>query len=227
MGPTKNFSFITDEESPAAVAALAAIVGEVEAAKPSWLRRLVRLLDTNEFGLAVRECASLSKGDAAWNLPWTAPNALLPVEVGYSLAEGIALLQGPDNPEAELERRRRLVEEHAAAVKAREDEDRRRTDQAAAALVRVREDGEKYHARDWQVGWTEIGRTLLAVALLCEARDPVLANDLRIVAEGQRSSNGSTPTRPLPFPRTVAWFGGPTSSPGWQWWLRATDKPST
>jgi len=215
--PTQTYTFVSDDEAPEAVAALAKLIGEAEANKPSWVRRLVKL-GTGEIGAIVRTCCQIQRESLDWKSPWTVPNGLSAIEVAYPLAEAVGILQSTDSPEIELERRRSAFAVFQAEKAKREEEKRKAEEAAAARLVQDRLDEERFHARDWEAQYSDLGRTLIALSIMCAGRDSALSDDLRFLAEHQRVSLGNL-TNQLPFPR-VPWNKVPRTSSGWQWWLR-------
>jgi hypothetical protein len=221
MAPT-NCRPIEEDELDAAAAALSAVVGEAEAAKPTLSRRLCRFPD-GAFGLVVNGCFPISHALDREH-PWVVQNGMAVLEIGYPIAEAVSLLASPDNPELEVARRRRLNEEHEQEKREREEGAKRAAAEAEANRVRDIADAEKYHQRSFEGDFSELGRNLWALALLVEGRDRELADDLRVLAEHQRVALGNLTNR-LDFPR-VEWNKRPRVSTGWEWWLRATDKPS-
>jgi len=216
--PTQKFTPIADSDLAAAVAELVAAVGEAEANKPSWIRRLVKL-GTGELGLVVNSCVAIRRDDLSWKSPWTA-NGMATIAVAYPLSEAVAILKSDDSPEIEVERRQKLFAEFQAEKAKREEEKRKAEEAAAQRLAQDRLDEERFHARDWEANYSELGRTLLGLAVMVEGRDSRLCDDLRALARHQRVHLGGNVTNPLPYPR-VQWDKPPsTSSCGWQWWLR-------
>jgi len=180
----------TREEFPVGMAELAKIIGEREAVDPSWTRRLALDEGGTTWLLVVESCAENRQGFA----PWTDPVLTQAFPLAYPLAEGVALLQGKDNPEDELKRRRQQVKEHAeqqardlAARIAAEKAQRERDEQLA-------EDKLTYQAARWEKlePWQ---RAFLTLALKVKPRDPALAADLHAVAEKSY----------LDFPRAQWW----------------------
>jgi hypothetical protein len=225
--PTQNYNLVSDAEAPEAVAALAKIIGEAEANKPSWIRRLVKL-GTGELGLIVNSCIAIRRDDLSWQSPWTVANGMAAIAVAYPLSEAVAILKSADSPEIEVERRRKLFEEFQAATRKREEEKAKAESEAAARLVRDREDEKRFRSREWLMGFTPLGRFATALALMIEKRDPDLANALRILVDsGERSTHGSDPTRPIPYPRCEWWQSPKVSTFSSRWWENASTRPST
>jgi hypothetical protein len=226
--PTQNYTLVSDAEAPEAIAALAKIIGEVESAKMSWVRRLVRL-GTGELGLTVNSCVAIRRDSLDWQFPWNVPNGLMPITVAFPLGEAVSILQQPDCSEVELERRRQAFASFQSEKSKREAEKLKAEKEAEARLVKDREDETRFREREWQMGFTPLGRFASALALMVEKRDPDLANDLRILVDcGERSTGGSDPTRPIPYPRTCWWQSPKVQTFSHRWWENAsTQKAST
>lgn len=171
------------EEFPAGVSELRAVIGD-EANDPSWTRRLV-LVEGDAWALLVEECGQL---------PPYHDQFCTGFPVAYLLVDGVAKLQGPDNPEGELARRR--AEKAAAAARAEEAQrQKREAAQLAAEEARqLEKDKREFQGDSWDKlpGWRQLGFSL---ALAVEKRDPSLASDLRALAS----------QRMLDFPRCRWW----------------------
>jgi len=222
--PTQKFTPIADSDLAAAVAELAAVVGEAEANTPKWLRRLVRLTDTGAVGLSLSTCCAINDPDERERHPWTHQGGLDAISVAYPLKEAVAILNSNESPELEVSRRRRLFEAWNAEKAAQAEKQRIAQEQEAARAKQEREDAVRFNERSWEADYSELGRTLLALAVMCEGRDRALADDLRVLADHQRVQLGNLTNR-LDFPR-CEWNPRPSVKVGWQWWLRATEKPS-
>jgi hypothetical protein len=194
---------LADADLGPALAELGKVLGPEEASKPAWQRRLVRLGD-GQLALTYRECAYLSTTAGFYNCPWHVPGSLAATEVAAPVAEVVALLRSDANPERELQRRRKLADEHEAK-EASEREGKARRDAEEAARARQAQENEvRYRERDWRelMDWQ---RALYAVAVRVEARDPELAADLRAVAGASTATSGEFCT-PLPRP-DCKWWG--------------------
>jgi hypothetical protein len=166
----------TREEFPLGMAEIAKVIGEAEAGHPSWTRRLAISEPDGQWCVVVDDCAD-DKGYA----PWTDETLIEAFPLAYPLAEGVAILQSPDNPETELERRRQAVKEH------NEEQARASAERAEAAKRQREEDAQleqdrnQFRARDWE-RLSDAQKLSYALALKVQARDPDLAADLREVA---------------------------------------------
>jgi hypothetical protein len=116
-------------------AALAKVIGEAEASKPLWLRRMALSAKGSTPLILVTHCPWVSKMDPASTCPWLTSdqghNPLATEQRAHPIAEGVALLQSPENPELEIARRRELMQ-------VKRDRDRAAVDALAATTERER-----------------------------------------------------------------------------------------
>ena len=169
-----------DEEIDAALAALAEIVGKKESVKPSWAQRLGVRVDGSGFVLAIDVARPVLQ--PVWHV---SPDGNEPAVVvaGYPLAFAVALLESSLNPELELADRRKKQ----AAFN--EQQAKKRAAEAAALEAKRRENAREaqalvdFKADAWPM-LNSLQRLGARLALAVEARDKVLAADLRgIVAQ--------------------------------------------
>jgi hypothetical protein len=96
-------------------AALAKVIGEQEAAKPQWLRRMALSAKGSTPLLLITHCPWVSPFDPASTIVWERSDQgldpLATEQRAHPIAEGVALLQSPENPELEIARRRGLMAE--------------------------------------------------------------------------------------------------------------------
>jgi hypothetical protein len=192
---------VTDDELPAALAALSDLVGKKTAAQPSWARRLGVLRDGTGFVLALEIVA-----DEIIGLPWHPSPSGPPqfIVAGFPLAVGVELLQGPLNPEAELMDRRRRYSEYLAAQSAKAAAQAKASADQQASQAREDEERGRFHADDWRL-LNEVQRLAVRLALALEPRDVALAGDLRALV---RDSLTGLDDDPESWPRTPAWCQG-------------------
>jgi hypothetical protein len=226
MAGNESFRFVTEKELPAATESLGDLIGHTAAAQQFWQRRLC-VVD-GVFGLMLQTpTLMIRQSDVFYEIaPETEGGALAAwlrvLPLAFPLAEGVALLQGEANPEAEIERRRLIVEKRNATRAEIAAKRQRASDQAAEA----NRESTDFRQADWERTLTELGRFGTALAKLVEQRDPALARDLReLVANGSQSRDGRTPSTALRFPRLKWWQSTPQLDS--EWWKRATDKPAT
>jgi hypothetical protein len=219
MAGNESFRFVTEKELPSATESLGDLIGHTEAAQQCWQRRLC-VVD-GVFGLMLQTPAlMIRQSDVFYAIaPEVEGGALTAwlrvLPLAFPLAEGVALLQSEANPEAEIERRRLIVEKRNSTRAEIAAKRQRASDQAAEA----NRESTDFRQADWERGLTELGRFATGLALLVEKRDPALANDLRgLVANGSQSRDGRTPSSGLRFPR-LAWWPSPTSVTDSEWWL--------
>jgi hypothetical protein len=182
MSAVKTWRAPTAEALARGMAELAKIIGEAESVSPIWTRRLVVGEPDGAWCLLVDQAAAPTLPKLA---PWADPIQLQAFPTAYLLAEGAAILQGPNNPEAILAERRARVKAHeaelaAAAAKKLADEKAAKEagEQQAAAEA-------KLAAGEW---WRskELVEFALALANRVQERDYKLARDLRQMAEPGR-----------------------------------------
>jgi hypothetical protein len=192
--PIGHWRFVNDDEQPAAVAALAKVIGR-ESKQPSWQRRLAVKADGSQFLIVIDDCPR-NPGSINWND--TMPEALKAIPTALPVPVGVQLLQSDASPEKELDRRRALA-------KKREDEaaERQRAEIAkskAEAAERQRVDQERADFR--ADAWTKLGpleRFVARLALAVERHDPILAAGIRAAIDA--------PTNDDAFPRGSWWQG--------------------
>jgi hypothetical protein len=181
----------TREEFAVGIAELGKLIGAVEATAPDWTRRLALSEDGSTWLLMIEEAAAPTTPHL---VPWADPIQLRAFPVAYLLAEAVAILQGPHNPEAILADRRARTKAHEAEVAAQ------KTAEESARLAKREEaeqlaaDKVRFNADAWDK-LTDAQRLALALALRVEARDPALATDLREIGSH----------RILDFPRAKWW----------------------
>jgi hypothetical protein len=158
----------TDED--ASSAAIAAAEAGIDAGLPTWRNRMLRGSDGLWY-LQLRPPLAWPDGYPPRSSPWLWDgwnkfNAKL-----YPLKEGVALLKGPDNPEAEMDRRRALVAAYEADVAAEKVKvEQRRLAQEEASRARAERDKE-FRRDDWTAA-TLPGQLFFTLALLEGETDP-------------------------------------------------------
>jgi hypothetical protein len=190
------------------IPALAAVLGdETEAARLSWVRRLVRRKSDDAWLLTIADPPFLSYGDPRFTQPWLVPHATTGTPFAYPLAEGVRILQSEDNPESEIERRRKLNEAHTAREEAHNLEARNAEQARQAAIKKAQSDAATYRQAEWE-SLTREERMLFALGVAVKSHDPKLAAIIRGVAEQSRrcgpTVNGARGL-PLDLPRTEWW----------------------
>jgi len=185
----------SDAEAAEAMTVAAAV--DIDAARPSWRRRLF-LRSDGAWHLEVRtprpgpdhQQSRYAPPDQPWTWPWdwrAYESKLLP------FAEGIALLRSPKSPELEMERRQQLVARYDAGVAAEraKAEQRKQDEEAATAARRARE--RELRIEQWDQ-LTPTGRTLYrlfvairGLAAEVRERDEQLADTLTALAEVHRA----------------------------------------
>jgi hypothetical protein len=175
-------------QKAARLAALRVARGEelVEGAKQ--LKRLVgadnvgKLVDRLRIGngqvcfLLVHEVFPLQ--GCGEDMPWCDPNATNVFEVCYGLSEGVKILQGPDNPEVVLARRRKLIDEH----------ERELADRRAQSIADTKAEQERTHRElvEWRGGqWRQLNpilQIMLALGFELEVTRPEIAAALFAIA---------------------------------------------
>jgi hypothetical protein len=190
MSSVKQWRAPSREEFAAGICELGRIIDAEEACRPDWTRRLALSEDGSAWLLTLEDAAAAT-GQLA---PWAEPRQLQGFPVARPMAEAVAILRGPNNPEKVLEERRARMKEHEAEVEAARvaEEDARKAEQAGKeqlAAERSRFDGNRWDAL------TDSQKVCYALALKVADRDPALAADLREL--GQH--------RELDFPRLAWW----------------------
>jgi len=220
MAGNESFRFVTEKELPAATESLGDLIGHTAAAQQFWQRRLC-VVD-GVFGLMLQTpTLMIRQSDVFYEIaPETEGGALAAwlrvLPLAFPLAEGVALLQGEGSPEAEIERRRLIVEKRNATRAEIAAKRKRASDQAAEA----NRESTDFRQADWERTLTELGRFGTALAHLVNQRDPALARDLRgLVANGSQSKDGRMPSSLLRFPR-LNWWASPTSVTDSEWWVQ-------
>ena len=183
MSAVKTWRAPTAEEFPHGMAELAKVIGEAESVSPIWTRRLVLSEPGGaEWCLLVDQAAAPS---LPMLVPWADPIQLQAFPTAYPLAEGAAILQGPNNPEAILAERR-------ARVKAHDEEQKAAAAKKLADEKAAKEAGERLAAAEAKLAAGEWWRSkellefALALASRVQERDYKLARDLRQMAEPGR-----------------------------------------
>ncbi|MGA7741182.1 MAG: hypothetical protein WBP56_14460 [Polyangia bacterium] len=192
---------VTDEELPAALAALTEIIGKKTAAQPSMQRRLGIMRDGSAYVLALEIPA-----DAIIGQPWhPSPNGPPQFTVcGFTIAKGLELLQGPLNPEAELTDRRRRYDEYQKAETAKRAAEARAIADVQAQRLNEEVERQKCHAGEWAL-LNSLERFAARLALAVESRDAGLAADLRkLVADRLAGADDDAEA----WPRNPAWCTG-------------------
>jgi hypothetical protein len=189
----------TDDQMPAGVAALAVVVGEAEAARASWQRRLVIMGDNKTFRMTVNECGFLSNGD----LPQFAPGSVTATPVALPIAEAVALLKSKDNPELELARRRQFLAELNERHRKQQEDELNRQLAASKRQLDAQERAAAFRHSDWAAldVWQQ---AFYSLAIRVQERDPTLAADLKSVAGASRGVFGERST-PIAAPSSVWW----------------------
>ena len=180
-GRLSGFRVPLDSEIEAGIATLAGVVGQDEARKPSWQRRLVVAKENGEWLLVVSEALFISRGAAEWASPFHVPGALTPIPCAYPIAVGVELLASDASPEKELSRRQAIVDEHAKIVKEREEVALRKMEAEAAAAAAWARDRVEFRERAW-LELTPWQRGFFALAVAITEHHPDIAYHLRRVA---------------------------------------------
>ena len=193
-----GFRLPSDEETEAGIAALEGVVGPAESARMSWRRRLC-ILPSGEWGLLLDECGFLSAGA----LIQFTPGSVTATPVALPIADAVALLRSPANPEIELQRRRTFLAD-LNARHAKQAEDERDRQLASSARQQDAEARAKTYRWDQWAQLTDWQRLAYSLALaLDEGEDPALA--LRRIAGSVTSFHGARAT-PLPPPNAQWWL---------------------
>jgi hypothetical protein len=182
MSAVKTWRAPTAEDIAHGMAELGKIIGEAESVSPLWTRRLVLSEPDGAWCLLVDQAAAPS---LPMLVPWADPVQLQAFPTAYPLAEGAAILQGPNNPEAILAERR-------ARVKAHDEEQKAAAAKKLADEKAAKEAGERLAAAEAKLAAGEWWRSkellefALALASRVQERDYKLARDLRQMAEPGR-----------------------------------------
>ena len=173
MSAFKVWRVPSDAEIAHGMAELAAIVGEAESVRPSWTRRLV-IVEGERWALLVEDCAAQTPHTALWD----DKTALEVFRFAYPLSEGVAILQGPANPEKVMEQRLAEIATHDKEVCEQKAADAAARLAKQAETERLAEERRRFNGDGWDKlpDWRKFALTL---AIQVEARDPALANDLR------------------------------------------------
>lgn len=198
--PAGHWRFVGDEEMPAAVAALASVIGKAQSKLPSWQRRLAVTVDGKTHLLVVEAC-NWKDPNSVCGWVDTDTHATTGTPTALPIPAAAALLASDFNPERELLRRRKL----AAALEAKETakrEAKRKADEAAkAAKAKDAAERAQYHAPGWSAMPAPM-RAMLRLALAVEKRDAELAADIRASV-----SAALRPDDEKDFPRAL-WSAG-------------------
>jgi hypothetical protein len=196
--PMKVFSDLTDGQLDAGRAALAAHLGDEQAGKPSWLRRLA-LVNEGEWLLSYREAVCLDLGwhhDSPWSYPETKPTASprssevraemqgMAFALKYGpIATVVALLQSAkNNPELEVDRRFRVFgdaverDRQRGAREAQDENDRKR---------RIADHRARRPER-----WAALPREVKALYVAADGEHQTVSEALVAVAEIIRAGDG-------------------------------------
>ena len=190
----------TDEEWPEGVAALTAVIGEAESARQSWRRRLV-IMASGELRLTVSEPGFLSAGSDGL-IPFTL-GSVTATPVALPIADAVALLRSPANPEIELQRRRTFLAD-LNRRHAQQELDSRAQQLAASARQQDAEARAKNFKWDQWAVMEPWQQALYTLALKVRPRDSQLADDLKTVASSSTGIHGERST-PIPAPSAVWW----------------------
>ncbi|MGC9986685.1 MAG: hypothetical protein ABSF35_24095 [Polyangia bacterium] len=192
---------VTDEELPAALAALTEIIGKKTAAQPSMQRRLGIMRDGSAYVLALEIPA-----DAIIGQPWhPSPNGPPQFTVcGFPIAKGVELLAGPLNPEAELTDRRQRYDQYLKGETAKRAAEAKAIADTQAQRLNEEVERQKCHAGEWAL-LNSLERFACRLALAVESRDAGLAADLRkLVADRLAGTDDDAEA----WPRNPAWASG-------------------
>ena len=169
--PLATWRPIVDAEHDAAVAALAKITDKKTAAQPSMQRRLGILRDGSAYVLALEIVSEEIIGQ-----PWHPSPAGPPqfIVCGFLLPVGVELLQGPLNPEAELNDRRQRYDQYLKGEAAKAAAQAKASADQQASQAREAEERGRFRADDWRL-LNEVQRLAVRLALALEPRDAELA----------------------------------------------------
>lgn len=187
----------TDEELKAGLVELEKLIGPKLSKAPGWLRRLVFVKSTGNIGCVVTHCRQAMHPDA----PWRDSDDLHPIPLALPLAQAVALLASAANPETELARRQRLVDEFDAGQEAKQKANMERQAAEAAENRRALKERGDFRATEW-AALSPLQRLILRFALAVADRDPKLAADLRGALNAETAD-----TKGANFPRGQWWEG--------------------
>jgi hypothetical protein len=182
--PATEWHIPDEVEHAAAFAALSEVLGDA-AAKPTWQRRLaigndgtpLLLVEVPRFFISQAEAEYMSPPEVADGGGSVLKNWLASEQMGWPLAEGVALLLSKASPEIEAQRRRGVLR--------RRDEARAKQQEAQAAADRAAREAEernnRFRAREWSsLPLTQ--RALFSISLRLEGHDDELAGLIHEVA---------------------------------------------
>ena len=187
----------TDEETKTGLAELEKLIGKKLAASPGWPRRICVIRATGSIGLIITHCRQAMNPNA----PWRDPDDLVAIPIGLPLGHAVALLASAANPEIELARRVRLVDEFEAGQEAKRKANVERQAAEAAAVRAANKERLDFRAAEWPV-FNPLQRFGARLALTVQGRDPDLAADIRAVM----SIEAADP-KGANFPRGQWWEG--------------------
>jgi hypothetical protein len=190
------------------IPALAEVLGdETEAARLSWVKRLVRRKADDTWLLTIADPPFLSYGDPLRTQPWLVPHATTGTQFAYELDEAVRILASPDNPELEIERRHKLIEQHTAREEAHNIEARNAEQARQAAVAKAQSDAKTYRQSDWDA-LTTLERMFYTLATKLKTSNPALAAAIRATAEDSKRTGPTTNGKrnyPLPLPHCEWW----------------------
>ena len=181
----------TREEFAVGIAELGKLIGAAEATAPDWTRRLALSEDGATWLLMIEEAAAPT---APHLVPWADPIQLRAFPTAYPLAEAVAILQGPHNPEAILADRRARTKAHEAEVEAARVAEVEAKKAEQAAKEQLAKEHKAFNGAAWD-RLTDSQKICYSLALKVETRDPALAADIREIGAH----------RVLDFPRAKWW----------------------
>jgi hypothetical protein len=190
--PVGHWAFCADEQHPAAVAALAKVIGR-ESKQPSWQRRLAVTADGKTFLIVVDDCPR-NPGSINWHD--TMPEALRAIPVALPLELGVQLLQSDASPEKELERRRAQAKAREEAVAARHRAEIEASNLERDRLEREAQTRVQFKADVWPK-LSPLQQVFARLALSLAERDPKIAADIRCALDAEASD----------FPKGTWWIG--------------------
>jgi hypothetical protein len=186
-----HWRFVNDDEHPAAVAALAKVIGR-ESKQPSWQRKLAVKADGSQFLIVIDDCPR-HPGTINWHD--TMPEALKAIPTALPVAVGVQLLQSDANPEKELERRRALAKKREDEAAERQRAEIAKSRAEAAELQRIAQERVDCRADVW-AKLAPLAQFGARLALMIEKRDKDLAADIRACVDASDD-----------FPRGSWWVG--------------------
>jgi len=170
--PATAWRPIDDNEAPAAIEALAAIVGKKQASQPSMVRRLALAKDGASILLTVDVPV---KGGLGW-YPWEGSPSFH--SVAYPLEVGVAILQSPLNPEVELAEMRTRHDTYVREQEQKAADEARRASEIRKGKEKLEQERRVFRGDDWGLlcGWQ---RFAAALGLAVEKQSPELASAIR------------------------------------------------